>query len=70
MRRTLRVFVGVSGSEGFMGCAADVVSTMGLWVRRTLRVCGLRRRCGINDLRVLFREAATSKRSREVEKQT
>ena len=31
---------------------------------------GLRRRCGINDLRVFFREAATSKWSREVEKQT
>ena len=62
--------MGAPGSEAFVGCAADVVSTMGLWVRRTLRVCGLRRRYGIYDLRVLFREAATSKRSREVEKQT
>nr|POE57036.1 cytochrome c [Quercus suber] len=27
-----------------------------LWVRQALTVCGLRRRCGINDLRVLFRD--------------
>ena len=33
-------FVGAPGFEGFVGCAADVVSTMGLWVRRTLRVVG------------------------------
>ena len=43
-------FVGAPGSEGFVGCAADLRV---LWV-----------------LRVLFREAAMSKRSREVEKQT